>query len=211
MLVYVPAGTRARRADPGDRVRRPRCRRSSGARSSCSARAPRPRSGSAMSPRARDFSTVSSSSSSATARTCATSASRRSRTRAGSSRPSALRSAATPTSIGSRSASAPRAARCGWRPSSPGAARARGLPAPTPATVSQHLDYDTTQEHAAEDTNSDLAFRGVLADQATAVWRGMIRVDPGCAANGRVSGEPKPAAVDRSARRCDSRARDRGR
>ncbi|MET0127846.1 MAG: Fe-S cluster assembly protein SufD, partial [Solirubrobacterales bacterium] len=44
---------------------------------------------------------------------------------------------------------------------------------------SQHLDYDTTQEHAAEDTVSDLAFRGVLADRATAVWRGMIRVDPG--------------------------------
>jgi Fe-S cluster assembly protein SufD len=44
---------------------------------------------------------------------------------------------------------------------------------------SQHLDYDTTQEHAAEDTTSDLAFRGVLADRATAVWRGMIRVDPG--------------------------------
>jgi Fe-S cluster assembly protein SufD len=43
----------------------------------------------------------------------------------------------------------------------------------------QHLDYDTTQEHAAEDTVSDLAFRGVLADEATAVWRGMIRVDPG--------------------------------
>ena len=43
----------------------------------------------------------------------------------------------------------------------------------------QHLDYDTTQEHAAEDTTSDLAFRGVLADSATAVWRGMIRVDPG--------------------------------
>jgi Fe-S cluster assembly protein SufD len=44
---------------------------------------------------------------------------------------------------------------------------------------SQHLDYDTTQEHAGEDTNSDLAFRGVLGDRATAVWRGMIRVDPG--------------------------------
>ncbi len=44
---------------------------------------------------------------------------------------------------------------------------------------SQHLDYDTTQEHAAEDTNSDLAFRGVLAERATAVWRGMIRVDKG--------------------------------
>jgi len=44
---------------------------------------------------------------------------------------------------------------------------------------SQHLDYDTTQEHAAPNTNSDLAFRGVLAGSATAVWRGMIRVDPG--------------------------------
>ena len=43
----------------------------------------------------------------------------------------------------------------------------------------QHLDYDTTQEHAAPNTNSDLAFRGVLAAGATAVWRGMIRVDPG--------------------------------
>jgi Fe-S cluster assembly protein SufD len=43
----------------------------------------------------------------------------------------------------------------------------------------QHLDYDTTQEHAAPNTRSDLAFRGVLAAGATAVWRGMIRVDPG--------------------------------
>jgi Fe-S cluster assembly protein SufD len=43
----------------------------------------------------------------------------------------------------------------------------------------QHLDYDTTQEHAAPNTTSDLAFRGVLAQRATAVWRGMIRVDPG--------------------------------
>ncbi len=43
----------------------------------------------------------------------------------------------------------------------------------------QHLDYDTTQEHAAEDTNSDLSFRGVLAGRSTAVWRGMINVDPG--------------------------------
>jgi len=41
----------------------------------------------------------------------------------------------------------------------------------------QHLDYDTTQEHAAADTVSDLAFRGVLSDSATSVWRGMIRVD----------------------------------
>jgi Fe-S cluster assembly protein SufD len=43
----------------------------------------------------------------------------------------------------------------------------------------QHLDYDTTQEHAAPNTFSDLAFRGVLGGTATAVWRGMIRVDPG--------------------------------
>jgi Fe-S cluster assembly protein SufD len=43
----------------------------------------------------------------------------------------------------------------------------------------QHLDYDTTQEHAAPHTNSDLAFRGVLAAGASAVWRGMIKVDPG--------------------------------
>ena len=44
---------------------------------------------------------------------------------------------------------------------------------------SQHLDYDTLQEHAAENTVSDLAFRGVLADRSTAVWRGMIKVEEG--------------------------------
>lgn len=43
----------------------------------------------------------------------------------------------------------------------------------------QHLDYDTLQEHAAENTVSDLAFRGVLGDKSTSVWRGMIKVDPG--------------------------------
>ena len=43
----------------------------------------------------------------------------------------------------------------------------------------QHLDFDTRQEHAAHDTVSDLAFRGVLDGDATAVWRGMIRVDKG--------------------------------
>ena len=41
----------------------------------------------------------------------------------------------------------------------------------------QHLDYDTFQEHAAPSTTSDFAFRGVLRDSATAVWRGMIRVE----------------------------------
>jgi len=43
----------------------------------------------------------------------------------------------------------------------------------------QHVDFDTTQEHASHHTTSDLAFRGVLADRSTSVWRGMIRVDPG--------------------------------
>ena len=43
----------------------------------------------------------------------------------------------------------------------------------------QHLDFDTLQEHAAPNTTSDLAFRGVLNGRSTAVWRGMIRVDPG--------------------------------
>jgi Fe-S cluster assembly protein SufD len=43
----------------------------------------------------------------------------------------------------------------------------------------QHVDFDTLQEHAAPDTVSDLAFRGVLGGRSTAVWRGMIRVDEG--------------------------------
>jgi Fe-S cluster assembly protein SufD len=43
----------------------------------------------------------------------------------------------------------------------------------------QHLDFDTLQEHAAANTTSDLAFRGVLDGRSTAVWRGMIKVDPG--------------------------------
>jgi Fe-S cluster assembly protein SufD len=43
----------------------------------------------------------------------------------------------------------------------------------------QHIDFDTTQEHAAPNTTSDLAFRGVLQDRSTAVWKGNIIVDPG--------------------------------
>jgi Fe-S cluster assembly protein SufD len=41
----------------------------------------------------------------------------------------------------------------------------------------QHLDYDTFQQHEAPDTTSDFAFKGALRDRATAVWRGMIRVE----------------------------------
>lgn len=43
----------------------------------------------------------------------------------------------------------------------------------------QHLDYATTQEHAAPNTTSDLAFRGILDGKSTTVWSGMIKVDPG--------------------------------
>jgi Fe-S cluster assembly protein SufD len=43
----------------------------------------------------------------------------------------------------------------------------------------QHIDFDTTQEHAAPNTTSDLAFRGVLGGRSTAVWKGNIIVDPG--------------------------------
>jgi Fe-S cluster assembly protein SufD len=41
----------------------------------------------------------------------------------------------------------------------------------------QHLDYDTLQEHEAPNTTSDFAFKGVLRDRATSVWRGMIKVE----------------------------------
>ena len=43
----------------------------------------------------------------------------------------------------------------------------------------QHIDFDTLQEHAAANTTSDLAFRGILLGRSSAVWRGMIKVDPG--------------------------------
>ena len=45
------------------------------------------------------------------------------------------------------------------------------------ADGSQHLDYDTFQQHIAPSTTSDFAFKGALRDRATAVWRGMIRVE----------------------------------
>jgi Fe-S cluster assembly protein SufD len=43
----------------------------------------------------------------------------------------------------------------------------------------QHIEFDTTQEHAAPNTTSDLAFRGVLSGRSSAVWKGNIIVDPG--------------------------------
>ena len=45
------------------------------------------------------------------------------------------------------------------------------------ADGTQHLDYDTFQEHIAPNTTSDFAFKGALRDSSSAVWRGMIRVE----------------------------------
>ena len=46
------------------------------------------------------------------------------------------------------------------------------------ADGSQHLDYDTFQQHHAPNTTSDFAFKGALREEASVVWRGMIRVEP---------------------------------
>ena len=45
------------------------------------------------------------------------------------------------------------------------------------ADGTQHLDYDTFQQHHAPSTTSDFAFKGALREQASVVWRGMIRVE----------------------------------
>ena len=43
----------------------------------------------------------------------------------------------------------------------------------------QFMDLDTQQNHNAENTTSDLLFKGVLKDEARSVWQGMIKVLPG--------------------------------
>ena len=110
---------------------------------------------------------------------CATSARRTSTSARGSSAPSAPRSRATARWSGSRSASAPAAARCARRRCWPARAPTRKVTGAYAPHGRQHVDFDTTQEHAAPNTTSDLAFRGILADRSSAVWRGMIKVDPG--------------------------------
>jgi Fe-S cluster assembly protein SufD len=45
------------------------------------------------------------------------------------------------------------------------------------ADRSQHLDFDTFQEHLAPSCESDFAFKGALRDRASVVWRGMIKVE----------------------------------
>lgn len=47
------------------------------------------------------------------------------------------------------------------------------------ANGQQHLDHDTQQNHLAEETTSDLLFKGALLDYSRSVWQGMIYVAPG--------------------------------
>lgn len=43
----------------------------------------------------------------------------------------------------------------------------------------QHFDHQTLQHHAAPSARSDLLFKGALTDNASSVFRGVIRVDVG--------------------------------
>jgi Fe-S cluster assembly protein SufD len=43
----------------------------------------------------------------------------------------------------------------------------------------QHLDHDTQQNHLAQNTTSDLLFKGALREKSRSVWQGMIYVAPG--------------------------------
>ena len=93
--------------------------------------------------------------------------------------PRAPRSRATRRCAGSRSASAASSARRARSRASTAPARrvrATGLYA---LGERQHLDLDTSQEHAAPNAVSDLAYKGALRGHARSVWRGIIKVDKG--------------------------------
>ena len=88
-------------------------------------------------------------------------------------------SSATPSSTGSRAVSARAAARCGSRTTSPARERPHGSPAPTSPTASSGSTTTPSRSTSRRNTTSDFAFKGVLRDTASAVWRGMIRVEEG--------------------------------
>jgi len=44
----------------------------------------------------------------------------------------------------------------------------------------QHLSYHTLQHHREPYCHSDFLYKGALQDRSHLVWRGMIKVDPGC-------------------------------
>ena len=91
--------------------------------------------------------------------------------------PTTRASSATPSSTGSPAASARRRGRSGSRTTSSGPGATSRVTGAYFADGTQHLDYDTFQEHIAPSTESDFAFKGALREQARAVWRGMIRVE----------------------------------
>ena len=82
---------------------------------------------------------------------------------AGSSAPSAPRSAATRRSTGSRSASARPAATCGWRPAWPARAPRPASPAPTPPTAASTSTSTPPRSTRRPTRPRDLAFRGRAA------------------------------------------------
>ena len=43
----------------------------------------------------------------------------------------------------------------------------------------QHFDHNTSQDHIAPDTGSDLLYKGALDERSRAAFRGIIRVHPG--------------------------------
>ena len=72
----------------------------------------------------------------------------------------------------------------------------------------QQLDYDTFQEHIAPHTTSDFAFKGVLRDEASAVWRGMIRVEEGAQKTNAYQENRNLLLSKTGPRRLDPRPRD---
>jgi Fe-S cluster assembly protein SufD len=63
----------------------------------------------------------------------------------------------------------------------------------------QHLDLDTQQNHNAEETVSDLLYKGALKDKSRTVWQGMIKALPD---SQRINGfqANRNLMLDRSAR-----------
>ena len=74
----------------------------------------------------------------------------------------------------------------------------------------QHIDFDTTQEHAAPNTTSDLAFRGVLQGRSTRGLEGQHHRRPRRPEDRRLPGVAQPADLQARPRRRDPRPRDPG-
>ena len=111
--------------------------------------------------------------------------------------------------LGRRSASAPLAARCGWRPGSPGPGSERTgdrrLRRQRLASTSTSTPPRSTPRRTRPPTSPSAASS---PDRSTAVWRGMITRRPRRAADRRLPGEPQPAALQARARRRDPGPRD---